>query len=46
MRQQVLKVVVVVTSNDVEETSDRSTIKQIQTIEAPIAYSPDADDDS
>jgi hypothetical protein len=35
MRQQVLRVVVVVvvSSNDVQETSDRLTIKQFQTIE-------------
>jgi hypothetical protein len=34
MRQQVLSVVVVVTSNNVWETSERSMIKQSQTIEA------------
>jgi hypothetical protein len=46
LRQQVLRVVVVVSSNDVQETSDRSTIKQSQTIEAPIAYFPDANGNS
>jgi hypothetical protein len=35
MRQQVLRVVVVVSSDDVQETSDRSTIKQFQMIEIP-----------
>jgi hypothetical protein len=46
MRQQVLRVVVVVTSNDIQETSKRLMIKQFQMIEAPIAYFPDANDDS
>jgi hypothetical protein len=31
----VLREVVVVSSDDVQETSDRSTIKQFQTIEIP-----------
>jgi hypothetical protein len=41
MRQQVLSVVVVVTSNNVQETSERSTINKSQMIEAPKAYLPD-----
>jgi hypothetical protein len=45
MRQQVLSVVMVVMSNDVQETSERSTIKQFQMIEAPKAYFPDDWDD-
>jgi hypothetical protein len=47
MREQVLRVVVVVVmSNDIQETSERSTIKRFQTIEAPMAYFPDGDDNS
>jgi hypothetical protein len=46
MRQQVSRVVVVVSSNDVQETSERSTIKQFQMIEAPVAYFPDGNDNS
>jgi hypothetical protein len=41
-----LRVVVVVSFNDVQETSDRLTIKQFQTIAAPMAYFPDSADDS
>jgi hypothetical protein len=41
MRQQVLSVVMVVMSNDVQETSERLMIKQFQMIEAPKAYFPD-----
>jgi hypothetical protein len=46
MRQQVLRVVVVVTPNDVQETSKRLPIKQFQMIEALIAYFPDGNDNS
>jgi hypothetical protein len=40
MRQQVL-CVVVVTSDDMQETSKRSTINNSQTIQAPKAYFPE-----
>jgi hypothetical protein len=46
MRQQVLRMVVVVSSNNVQETSNRSAIKQFQMIEALVAYFPDANDNS